>query len=150
MMSASSVQYLLVLAFAASAIIASQVADGKSVGGENEPDRKHLVDLIGSIRDRKSPTVEQVVRAYEDYVRLHKRQSELATDYESTSSKADQTADEKRYESIGDILESGEVKLISATLFQAFNPAALKSNAPIKITAKLRAKVDTAIKSLGI
>ena len=134
----ASSSFLLLLQIAALATLAA----GKSLG--ELPTSRHLMRLVDLVRDGKVPSVEDVVAGYREYIELYRIQSRLANEAEAGA--GDQLTNETRYEQIGRILRTDELKLIASTLFEALSET--DPEGQIVITEKLRRRIEQEISSL--
>lgn len=103
------------------------------------PKLLHLAELMATKGSRR-PSVEEVVGAYEQYVRLFRRQWELTAGKLGLA--GDGLSQEKQYERISELLDDDRVETLPQTVFRAFDQT--EPSEHLKVTKELRKRIEDA------
>lgn len=105
-----------------------------------------LMHVIKMIKQRQSPSAEDVLEAYKEYINLHKMQATLASLSDKLESNSNSSVNDltSKYDGICKILGMQELRLINENLFNVIqvdgNPERIMMNRSLK--RKITSAVD--------
>lgn len=108
----------------------------------------NMVAIINSLIEGQTPQVAQVLAGYQEYVDLHKRQSELSSHYSSPEA-GEQSQAEKEYEQISAILRISSVQELNEHLFSVIQSAE-EASGSLELTEQLEQLISKAIAKLKV
>lgn len=104
-----------------------------------------LLGLMDTIKAMQRPSVADVSEAFKEYVVLHKRQSQLAKQYQPEANSAVPSDIEVLYKQVSRILQMPELKVISEDLFSTISDKALTEDGRLIMNARTEECIAKAI-----